>query len=45
MIFTYKKKSNFFPGWIYNFLSFMNKHIYPMDLKFYYFQCDLLDKN
>lgn len=29
-----KKKSNFFPGWIYSLHSFMNKHVYSTDVKF-----------
>ena len=31
--FYIKKKSNFFPGWIYSLLSFMNKHVYSTDVE------------
>lgn len=36
--FYIKRKSNFFFGWIYSLLSFMNKHIYSKEVKFDYFQ-------
>lgn len=32
-----EKKSNFFPGWIYSLPSFMNKHVYSMDVKFHFY--------
>lgn len=38
--FYIKKKSNFFPGWIYSLLSFTNKHIYSMGVQFDFFQTE-----
>lgn len=37
--FYIKKESNFFPGWIYSLLSFMNKHVYSMDVRFHFCYC------
>lgn len=35
--FYIKKKSNFFPGWIYSLLSFMNKHVDSINVESSFF--------